>query len=112
MIYQINTLGGAIQNSEFEGKSSYPHRDYSYLSELQSYWEKPSQESGFLEKFEEIQQVFHRHGIQAQYRNYPDINFPNWQTAYYGKNYSRLQKLKSEWDPEDLFSFEQSVEMA
>lgn len=109
MIYQINTLGGAIQNSEFEGNSSYPHRKYSYLSELQSYWEKPSQESGFLEKFEEIQQVFHRHGIQAQYRNYPDINFPNWQTAYYGQNYSRLQKLKSEWDPEDLFSFEQSV---
>lgn len=112
MIYQINTLGGAIQKSEFEKNSSYPHREYPYLSELQSYWEKPSQEAGFLEKFEEIQQVFHRHGILAQYRNYPDIHFPNWESAYYGSNYERLQKLKSKWDPNDLFSFEQSIRKA
>lgn len=109
MIYQINTLGGEIQNPTFEPLSSYPHRAFSYLSELQSYWESPNQEKAFLDKFEEIQQVFHQHGIQAQYRNYPDIHFPNWETAYYGSNYAKLQKLKSDWDPKDLFSFEQSV---
>lgn len=112
MIYQINTLGGEIQNPEFEKNSSYPHRKFNYLSELQSYWENASQEQGFLNRFEEIQNLFHTHGIKAQYRNYPDINFPNWETAYYGENYSRLQKLKAEWDPEDLFSFEQSIRKA
>jgi hypothetical protein len=112
MIYQINTLGGEIQNLEFEKNSSYPHRKFNYLSELQSYWENASQEKGFLDKFEEIQKVFHEQGISAQYRNYPDINFPNWETAYYGENYLKLQKLKADWDPEDLFSFEQSVRKA
>lgn len=111
IIYQINTLGGAINHSEFEKKAAFPHRNFSYLSELQSYWEKPSQENSFLEKFEEIQQLFYSHGIKAQYRNYPDIHLPDWETAYFGKNYARLQKIKSELDPEDLFSFEQSIRL-
>ena len=109
MIYQINTLGGEINNLEFEKNSAYPHRSFPYLSELQSYWDNASQGKSFLEKFEEIQQLFHNAGISAQYRNYPDINFPNWETAYFGKNYGKLQQIKSQLDPEDLFHFEQSV---
>ncbi len=112
MIYQINTLGGVINNSEFEKNSAYPHRSFPYLSELQSYWDNPSQENSFLEKFEEIQQLFHSNGIRAQYRNYPDINFPDWETAYFGKNYAKLQQIKSQLDPEDLFHYVQSIRMS
>lgn len=111
MIYQINTLGGAINNPEFEKNSAYPHRSFSYLSELQSYWDNPSQEKKFLSAFEEIQQLFRSNGINAQYRNYPDINFPDWETAYYGKNYEKLREIKTKSDPDDLFSFEQSVRL-
>ena len=109
MIYQINTLGGEINNPDFEKNSAYPHRSFPYLSELQSYWDNASQEKSFLEKFEEIQQLFHKAGISAQYRNYPDINFPNWESAYYGKHYAKLQQLKSQLDPEDVFHYAQSV---
>ncbi len=111
MIYQINTLGGNINNSDFEKNSSYPHRSCAYLSELQSYWENASAENKFLKAFEEIQQLFHSKGISAQYRNYPDINFPNWETAYYGNNYKKLQEIKTKFDPKDLFHFEQSVRL-
>lgn len=111
MIYQINTLGGEINNSEFEKNSAYPHRSFPYLSELQSYWDNASAEKKFLTAFEEIQQLFVNKGITAQYRNYPDINFPNWETAYYGKNYAKLQEIKSKYDPEDLFHYEQSVRL-
>ncbi len=110
MIYQINTLGGNIQNPDFEKGSSYPHRQFPYLSELQSYWENADQEKLFVETFEEIQHLFYSHGIKAQYRNYPDINFPDWETAYFGKNYPKLQKIKSQLDPDDLFHFEQSIQ--
>ncbi len=112
MIYQINTLGGEIQNPEFEKDAAYPHRNFPYLSELQSYWDNASQEKSFLDKFEEIQELFHSAGIKAQYRNYPDINFPDWENAYYGKNYAKLQQIKSQLDPEDLFHYEQSVRMS
>lgn len=112
IIYQINTLGGSIQNSEFEKNSAYPHRAYPYLSELQSYWDKASQEKVFLETFEEIQNLFTKIGIRAQYRNYPDVNFPHWETAYYGENYARLQKIKKALDPEDIFQHAQSIRIS
>jgi hypothetical protein len=109
MIYQINTLGGKIQQSEFEGASAFPHRAYNYFSELQTYWEQPSQQSKLLSRFQEVQEVFFKHGIKAQYRNYPDINFQNWESAYYAQNYTRLKQLKNKYDPNNLFRFEQSV---
>lgn len=109
MIYQVNTLGGNIQNAAFERSSSFPHRAYPYFSELQTYWELPSQEKRLLERFEQVQQIFSSNGIRAQYRNYPDINFTNWQELYYGTNYKRLQAIKDKYDPDNLFRYEQSI---
>ena len=110
MIYQVNTLGGNIQNAAFENASSFPHRAFPYFSELQTYWETPSQQKRLLEKFEQVQQVFSSNGIKAQYRNYPDINFSNWPEMYYGSNYKRLQAIKAKYDPDNLFRYEQSVQ--
>ncbi len=109
MIYQVNTLGGKIQDTAFEKASSFPHRAYSFFSELQTYWDMPSQEKRLLQKFEEVQQVFTGNGIKVQYRNYPDINFTNWPELYYGSNYKRLQAVKKQYDPNNLFRYEQSI---
>lgn len=109
MIYQINTLGAAINTSEFETRSCYPHRSLPYLSELQAYWDNPSQEAGLVKAFEEIQGLIRKQGITAQYRNYPDINFPDWQHAYYGKHYEKLQQIKLDFDPHNLFQYPQSI---
>ncbi|MES2850662.1 MAG: FAD-binding oxidoreductase [Bacteroidota bacterium] len=109
MIYQVNTLGGNIQSAVFENNSSFPHRAYPYFSELQTYWETPSQEKRLLDRFEQVQQVFTSNGIKAQYRNYPDINFTNWPELYYGVNYKRLQAIKTKYDPNNLFRYEQSI---
>ena len=69
----------------------------------------PGQEKRLLEKFELVQQVFTGNGIKAQYRNYPDINFANWPELYYGNNYKRLQAIKAQYDPDNLFRYEQSL---
>lgn len=109
LIYQINTLGGQINDPNFEEKSCFPHRKKPYLSELQAYWEQPNQEKALLEEFSKIQQLILNQGITAQYRNYPDINFPNYGDAYYGKNYKKLQELKKKYDPMNIFSYPQSI---
>lgn len=109
MIYQINTLGGGINNAQWEAQSCYPHRALPFLSELQAYWEQPNQEAKLLAAFESIQKLIREQGITAQYSNYPDINFPNWQEAYYGSNYSKLQEIKKQFDPENLFQYPQSI---
>jgi hypothetical protein len=110
MIYQINTLGGNINQLSFKDTSAYPHRAYPYLSELQTYWDAESQTKKYETAFEEVQSIFRNNHIQTQYRNYPDINFKDWQHAYYGENYNRLQQIKQQFDPDNVFGYEQGIE--
>ena len=111
MIYQINTLGGMINDKELSSQSSYAHRDQNYLSELQTYWESDSREDKLLKSFEEVQLLFFENGIKSQYRNYPDIHFKNYEEAYYGENYSRLQKVKMTFDPDNIFNYAQGIKI-
>ena len=109
MIYQVNTLGGNIQNAAAEAQASFPHRSCIYFSELQTYWQTEKQARRLLEKFQMVQQIFSSAGIQTQYRNYPDINFKNWEGQYYGNSYARLQVVKTKDDPNNLIRHEQSI---
>ena len=110
MIFQINTLGGAIQNEDAEKGSCFAHRRFLYISELQTYWDKEKQDGGLLQKFENVQQVFFENGMNAQYCNYPDINFKNYHSLYYGSNYKKLQQIKNKYDPNNIIRYEQSIE--
>lgn len=109
MIYQINTLGGNINNADFEKTSCYPHRALPYLSELQTYWESDTQIKKYEIAFEEVQTIFRNNNIQTQYRNYPDINFTDWKNAYYGNNYKRLQAIKQQYDADNIFGYAQGI---
>lgn len=108
MIYQINTLGGKI-NEIKSSDSAYPHRDVNYLSELQAYWDLPSQEEKLTKSFEDVQRLLRNLGSVKQYRNYPDINFPDANNAYFGNNLVRLQQLKKKYDPNNLFDYPQVI---
>jgi hypothetical protein len=109
LIYQINTLGGAIATAGTEESSCYAHRHLPFLSELQTYWDAPGKERLLLERFKDVQKIFRKNGIATQYVNYPDIDFEDWETAYYGRNYARLQEIKERYDPENNFRHPQSV---
>ena len=112
IIYQINTLGGAIANQEHKSNSCYPHRDVPYLCELQSYWSKDSQKESRIIAFNKVQEILNNHGVDKQYRNYPNIDFPNWEQAYFGKNYKKLQNIKAKYDANDIIKHEQSIKLA
>jgi len=109
MIYQVNTLGGRIADEKAAKASSFPYRDRPFLSELQTYWEREEQAARYLERFRQVQQIFAANGIAAHYRNYPDIDFENTDTAYYGPSLERLKKVKQRYDPENRIRHEQSI---
>lgn len=111
LIYQVNTLGGAINLEANGSKSSYPHRDQEYLSELQTYWNEGqnSKRDSYLNAFEYIQNLFYENGNRAQYRNYPSIGFKDWESAYFGDNYERLQEIKRKYDRDNTIRHPQSI---
>lgn len=114
LLFQINTLGGAIRRAgQSNAYGCYPHRDYAYLGEIQSYWENPAHETGALAAVARVQQLLAGNGINAHYGNYPDINFDKWQTQYFGgENYTRLQAIKKQYDPDNVFRYPQSIRPA
>ena len=43
--------------------------------------------------------AFIEHASGGVYPNFPDLDLPDWKTAYYGANYERLRQIKSTYDP-------------
>ncbi len=109
MIYQVNTLGGKINNTTFASGSSYPHRGYDFVSELQAYWDAPGQSQRAADATTEILKLTEANGITRQYVNYCSMQFSNWEYAYYGDNYGRLQAIKRKYDPDNNIRHPQSV---
>lgn len=110
VLFQINTLGGKINDPTLSQHRAYPHQK-SYLGELQTYWKSPSQKASYISIYDQIQKILAQHGIQDHYMNYPDIGFQNWEEAYYKNNYARLQALKLKYDPQDRFHYAQSIRL-
>ena len=47
--------------------------------------------------------------VTGSYVNVPDLNIKNYGQEYYGYNFSRLQKIKGKYDPNNVFNFTQSI---
>ena len=78
---------------------------------MQYYWDEKKDPKALLKSFDEIQNILYKNGIRKQYRNYPSLGFKDWEKAYFGDGYERLQEIKRKYDPENLFEHEQSVRL-
>ena len=79
--------------------TAFPHRDARFLLK----------HTGPPDWVERAYAITHPHGTGGAYVNFPDPHLPDWETAYHGANYPRLQEVKARFDPDEVFRFPQSV---
>jgi FAD/FMN-containing dehydrogenase len=90
--------GGAYNRTKPDA-TAFPHRDARFLLKL----------TGPPDWVEHAYAITHPHGTGGAYVNFPDPQLADWETAYHGENYARLQEVKARYDPHDRFRFPQSV---
>lgn len=111
-IFQVSVLGGNIQRRDYQDAAAYPHRALDFLGQIQAYYLSQVQTETALHWVRCIQECLASTTYQgAHYSNYPDENFSDWASAYYGAAYPRLQALKRRLDPSNRFQHPQSVRL-
>jgi len=114
--YFTNAFGGAVKASEPSGGSAFAHRDALFYAEPGAGWGSrggiPAPADPLTGKCQawiaEFSQALGPY-VDGAYVNVPNAGEAQWETAYWGPNVDRLRRVKAEYDPENVFSFEQSV---
>ena len=108
--FVFDAYGGAI-NRVAAADTAFVHRDalagvqYSVTWPTGSPSSVPATDAAWLASAQTALAPY----VTGAYQNYIDPTQPDWLTAYYGSNLSRLVTVKKAVDPDDFFHFAQSV---
>ena len=114
--YFTNAFGGAVKNTEPSGGSAFAHRNALFYAEPGAGWGTRGgvpaaadpltvECETWIAEFGEALQPY----VNGAYINVPNAGMPGWETAYWGSNVDRLRTIKAKYDPDNVFSYEQSV---
>jgi hypothetical protein len=105
-------LGGAVANVG-PTETAWVHRDAIYSSQLGAGFNStPQSESAQAACQHWIRGIYRGmsdHYDGGCYQGYWDPDVEDWADAYYGANFHRLQMVKSEYDPANVFQFPRSI---
>lgn len=104
-------LGGAVGRVA-PAATAFVHRDAAFILALETNWtaeDAPAVSRAGLDWLDRLYAQLAPYAADSAYQNFPDPGLKNWREAYYGANYARLVDVKRAYDPQDVFSFDQSV---
>jgi FAD/FMN-containing dehydrogenase len=102
-----SSFGGAVRHAP-AGGSAFPHRDALFYAEPGAGWNGEAltaKSQAWVAQFGQALRPY----VSGAYVNVPNAGMTNWPTAYYGRNFGRLRRVKAKYDPHDVFQFEQSI---
>jgi FAD/FMN-containing dehydrogenase len=115
-LVQVDSYGGMI-NSVAPAATAVPQRSSIMKLQYQTYWTDKRADAANLKWIREFyDEMYGPAGpvpdavMDGCYVNYPDSDLVDWQHLYYKGGYKRLQRVKREWDPGDVFNHRQSIE--
>jgi FAD/FMN-containing dehydrogenase len=110
----MDAYGGAL-NRVAADATAFVHRDALFSIQYTASWNASDPSSVVTANASWLQQTWQAmrpYASGSAYQNYIDPDLANWQQAYYGANLSRLQQIKTAYDPANLFHFAQSIPLA
>lgn len=102
---------GGHSNYIGETATPFPHRDANFIIGFTTQLDgprTPEAEAAATAIVEKGRNFLDPIGIGG-YVNFPGSNTPDWATQYYGVNYTRLQKVKKAYDPNNFFRHPRSI---
>ncbi len=103
--------GGAI-NKVAADATAFVHRSQFAILATETTWEPTDSQrtvDANIDWLEGLSASLRPHVTGAAYQNFIDRSQRDWQQAYYGDNFDRLVRVKIAFDPDDVFTFKQSI---
>ncbi|MFE6331621.1 FAD-binding oxidoreductase [Streptomyces sp. NPDC057798] len=107
----IDALGGAVSDRPSHA-TAFPHRTAVGVVQYHSYWHEHTDRTHVDRRLTWLRgahATMQPHLGTGGYTNGMDPELTDWQVAYHGDNYPRMQHVKTACDPEQLFTFPQAV---
>ena len=107
----MDSLGGAI-NRVAPNATAFVHRNALFSAQYSGSFSANASASDIAANrtwLLNTWQSMRSYASGQAYQNYMDPDLPNWQQAFYGSNYARLQQVKTTYDPGNFFHFAQGI---
>ncbi|AFR06447.1 FAD-binding oxidoreductase [Nocardiopsis alba] len=105
------TLGGAINRKAPDETAFFHRRGIFFFNIDASFAEEDPRQGAVLNWAQDfyLDMREHRYISEHCYQSFPDRSLADWEHAYYGTNYPKLQRIKAHYDPENFFQYAQSI---
>jgi FAD/FMN-containing dehydrogenase len=107
----IEQLGGAVGRIS-EDETAFSHRDSPYDCVIMPMWSDPAESEKHIRWADDLWLGIQPFSSGGVYVNYLGNEGEERVKAAYGVNYQRLAALKSKYDPNNLFRFNQNIKPA
>ncbi|WP_432840613.1 FAD-binding oxidoreductase [Dactylosporangium sp. CA-092794] len=102
--------GGAIARVPADA-TAFAHRDPLHYVSIIAQWATDAETDANVAWVDDFAGALRPHLTGEVYQNYADRDLSDWPAAYYGANYPRLQRVKRQYDPADVFHTPQSIRL-
>ncbi len=104
----LDSYGGAI-NRVAPGATAFVHRRELFSIQYYAAIANAAGDAAALAWLRGFRAAMQPYASGHAYQNYIDADIVDWEHAYYGSNYARLRRVKSKYDPDNVFRFRQSI---
>ena len=104
----LDTMGGKI-NEPQTNSTAFPHRKERFNYQFLSYFVNPCNESAMIAWLDAFHNNMSKYMSPGAYRNYANLDLTSHNKRYFRDNLPRLIDIKGKYDPQNLFSYSQSI---